>query len=47
MLKKALVIGAIAGLGFAASPANAAIFCATVDVTVNDTNVAQEVCTPA
>lgn len=48
MLKKAIAVAALAGAAaLTATPASAAIFCASLDVTVNDTNVAQEVCTPA
>ena len=51
MLKKVLAVATIAGAlstgaALAAAPAQAAIFCGHVSVTVNDTNQTQDVCTP-
>jgi RsiW-degrading membrane proteinase PrsW (M82 family) len=45
MLKKALVIGALVGLGFAGT-ANAAISCFHAEVHANEHSVVQDICTP-
>ena len=52
MLKKALAVATIAGAlstgaALTAAPAQAAVFCGHVSVTVNDTNQTQDICTPA
>ena len=51
MLKKVLAVATLAGAlaggsALVAAPAQAAIFCGHVSVTVNDTNQTQDVCTP-
>ena len=47
MLKKVLAVAALAGAAaMTAGPASAEVFCGDVYVQVNDTVVAQSVCTP-
>jgi hypothetical protein len=47
MLKKIAAAAAIASLGFIAAPAHAELLCVDASFTLNDTTVAQTVCTPA
>jgi hypothetical protein len=48
MLKKVVAVAAFAGAAaLSATPASAAILCADVYAQVNETVVAQTVCTPA
>jgi hypothetical protein len=52
VLKKVLAVATLAGAltggaALAATPAQAAVFCGHISVTVNDTNQTQDICTPA